>query len=237
MVKKEDIFKETTLNIFTDASVRKYYNDETVGCAGAIAVKGDNIIDESYRTIRFSTNNNSEIDAIRLGVLLALKYRNKNIKHINLFSDSKISIYGLKEWIFKWINNINNEIMYSSSKLPVKNQEIFLNIIHTIINNRLEINLFHQRGHININSQSDLTKAIIDFKKNNYYNPNIYFDIEFIRAISYYNNYVDNNTRNLLSCSNPQDYNSMDTFYTRPILYSCYGLDINLYKKLINAKY
>ena len=121
-----------TLNIFTDASI-KQVGQETVGCAGAFCVAGKDrtIINQTNRILRYATNNSSEITAVKLGIDLAIDYRN-DFDTINLFSDSKICIYGLREWIFNWIDNMSNGVLYNSSNTEVANQEMFKKIINLI---------------------------------------------------------------------------------------------------------
>ena len=75
-----DIFTPDAINIFTDASIKKLYSGETIGCAGCILVFGELIdknIQEDYQIIRNTTSNNSEIKAIRLGIQNVLKYKNQ----------------------------------------------------------------------------------------------------------------------------------------------------------------
>lgn len=180
-----------TCNIFTDASIIKTIYGETIGCAGAIGYltsgNKDPII--STKIIRESTNNNSEITAILLGVGIALSAP-KGFK-INLFSDSKICIYGLREWIYSWMNNREPDgTMVSSSGTPVANQEVFLHIINLITTNNLSINLYHQKGHVK-NTKSSLDNAKKVFFESN----GVVLDDQDIFNISSFNNYIDEYTR------------------------------------------
>ena len=79
------------VNIFTDASIIHHPNGKTSGCYGAIVANDQQIIDREYRICTDSTSNNSEIKAVRLGVNLAIKWRNllNRPVTINLFSDSR----------------------------------------------------------------------------------------------------------------------------------------------------
>ena len=61
------------LNIFTDASITKTIYGETIGCSGAICLENKNLA--KYEIFRDSTNNISEISAVKLGVLIALENR------------------------------------------------------------------------------------------------------------------------------------------------------------------
>ena len=110
------------LFIFTDASVTKYgrHEEEYISCSGAVACVWTGncyqIIDQSFVINRCSTNNNGEIKAIYYGLLLALKYKN-NFRTINLFSDSKISIYGLREWIEDWVQRSRGDQLLGSTNV------------------------------------------------------------------------------------------------------------------------
>ena len=113
-----------SLFIFTDASVTKYgvCKEEYVSCSGAVACIWEEntyeIIDQTFMVNRISTSNNGEIKAIYYGLLLALKYK-KDYENIYLFSDSKISIYGLREWIEGWVQNSKGDQLLGSTNEPV----------------------------------------------------------------------------------------------------------------------
>ena len=105
------LFNERTLNIFTDASIKQNKNGTFVASSAAIAVdinhiQNNYIIDSDYLVFN-ATNNLGELYAVYLGVLLALKYRNR-YDVINIISDSQFSIFSLSRWIWNWRNNINN---------------------------------------------------------------------------------------------------------------------------------
>lgn len=197
-----DIFNENTVNIFTDGSI---YNNmetgETIGCAGSLLVgnisNGYGIINDQYSILRNTTNNETEITAIYTGVKMALDYiNNTGYKPVfNLFSDSKICVLGLREWVYNWIRCVNNGIMYNSNGTPVKNQEIFKSIIHLILNNDLCIRLFHQKGHVS-KSNNSLTNAMRVFNISN--NTNV-SDLSLIATLSKYNNDVDMITKSILT--------------------------------------
>lgn len=185
-----NIFNRQTLNIFTDAS-KKTINNISMGCPGYVLVgtdeEGKSYIIEQGSTIEYnSTNNNSEYKAILLGLEAALKYRN-NYSFINLFSDSKISVYGLREWFINNWSIYQGQLIGSSG--PVSNQDVICRIIHFIMDNNFRVNLYHQKGHVN---DKILEKAINVFKESNYLS---YVDPKLVAVISYYNDIVDKNTK------------------------------------------
>ena len=122
-----------TLNIFTDASI---YEDGGIvyGCPGYCCVatdeKGNNtIIDKGYTIIQDSSNNESELYAILMGVRKGAELRSQ-FNTVNLFSDSRISILTLKEWIFNWYKIKRKEdLLINTSGKEVKNQNVILEIV------------------------------------------------------------------------------------------------------------
>ena len=190
-------FNSKVLNIFTDASITKIDSGEYISCSGAVAYTGtlDNltIIDEVFQVNWDSTNNNGEITAILKGIELALTYRDQ-FESINLFSDSKICIYGLREWIKSWVQKSKGNVLIGSQNLPVANQEVIIKCINLILDNNLDIKLYHQKGHA---TDRNLPVAVQTFKSSN--NIGNYVTNEFIRVINSNNNYVDTKSRDVLN--------------------------------------
>lgn len=244
MITNEMMFNKNTLNVFTDASIIKNlcnitkhgaHEYETVGCAGAtVAVMNDNktlsMIDNSLKIVRNSTSNNSEIEAVKLGIQMILQYRRSSphITTFNLVSDSKLCIYGLREWIFNWVRDARDNSLIGSTGQEVANQDVILQIIYMIMDNELSVNLYHQNGHININNQNNLMRAKETFIKSNFLNQDV--DIELIKNISTANNYIDNLTRDHLTSTiinggYPKEY---------MIRHIYVDIDVARYSELIN---
>lgn len=179
------------MNIFTDASIIKTIYGETIGCSGAICMEDNNTY--KFEISRDSTNNISEITAVKLAVELALQNRDR-FDTINIWSDSQWSIYGLTKWIRSWTNNMQNYNLMNSSGEIVKNQQIFLSIIRMIIHNNLKINFYHIKGHVNERDYKSINHAISVFSKSN--NASISRE-KIFRAVSM-NNMVDKTTRQIL---------------------------------------
>ena len=179
------------MNIFTDASIIKTIYGETIGCSGAICMEDNNTY--KFEISRDSTNNISEITAVKLAVELALQNRDR-FDTINIWSDSQWSIYGLTKWIRSWTNNMQNYNLMNSSGEIVKNQQIFLSIIRMIIHNNLKINFYHIKGHVNERDYKSINHAISVFSKSN--NATISRE-KIFRAVSM-NNMVDKTTRQIL---------------------------------------
>ena len=115
---------------------------------------------------------------------------------INIFSDSGISIRGVREWIFHWIYNANkskSNMLINYEGKPVANQIYFKVIFNTIILNNLDVHFYHQKGHIIGNQYKHANRF---FEENN--------GISLMRLgltpeyISSFNNYVDGRSRDIL---------------------------------------
>ena len=219
-----DIFKNSVC-IFVDASIVKTHEQQYIGCPGCLVIYNE----QQYYTdfVRLdSSNNRSELSAVELGIEKALQFRYLG-KSINLFSDSKLCIYSIREWIFKWIQNQKNSVLYGSSATPVMNQDIIINIVNTILYNNLHINLYHQKGHVNINNEKSLANARDVFIESN----KIDIDLQTLQTISEFNNYVDIRTKNTL------DNCIVTNKKLKPsIRFSLNGFDISKYSKLIRRR-
>lgn len=194
------------INIFCDASIRQK-GKGFAGCYGAICVVGDSIIDESYRVITNTTSNNAEIYAIREGILLAIRHR-KRFPYVNIFSDSQVSIFGIRDRIHGW--TIKNGMVYGSNG-PIHSCEVYLEIMQMILDyqNQLYITFFHQKGHVDNNYKS-INHACHVFMNSNNIREKV--DLNFIRYISNYNNIVDRKSRSILSNTNIRNLNTRDAF-------------------------
>lgn len=196
-----DFYNNDTLNIFCDASIIGKTGNFT-GCYGVVAVVKDDIIDSCCRIASQTTNNNSEVKGLRAAISMANKWKN-HFKVINIFSDSQISVFGLRDYIYRWRFNTNDNKLYGTSGSPVANQSIFIEChymmkeLQSITNTCIRI--FHQSGHVG-NDYNSIKEASVIFNRSNNIVGNI--DLNFIRYISTYNNYVDNLSRSTLRRSN-----------------------------------
>ena len=231
-------FNQETLNIFTDASVKTLQDGTVLSCPGSICV----VTDDKGNTYRLeedfdernvvigSTNNDGEIRAILLGIYYAIKYKNK-FNYINLFSDSNTCIQGISDWIFKWINNMKKGIMYNSSNKPVANQDNICSIINTIIENNININFYHQKGHVKNNDKGhDI--CFNDFLCTN--GIEMSMEIDLIKCISFYNDYVDKQTKQTLNKFTNIYYNNES--YKATFNFTLKKGEIDNYKELIKRR-
>lgn len=192
--KLSDIRNQNTINIFSDASIIKKKHGKFLGCYGTIAVYGDNIIEEKYRIASNTTVNNSEIKGIRSSLVLATKF-SKYVSRINIFSDSLISILGLRDYIYNWRYNRETGMLITSDNKPVSNQSIFIEC-HQILKPIIDkVHLYHQPGHVGAEFEQ-LIVARNKFAREN--NINVPIDLNIIRYISCYNDRVDRKSRSQL---------------------------------------
>ena len=257
-IHEEDIFNSHTLNIFTDASILQKPDNSYDGCAGSIGVlcndKKDIFIDSRFVVKENTTNNELEISAIQLGIYYAIERKNidPKIDTINLFSDSKISIFGLREWIYSWIEHARNGILISSSGNPVKNQDIFIDCVDAIVRNNLNITFYHINGHVKFNSGEELYKALQRYRKANDMMDS-FIDLKLFKKICECNDIVDINSRDILQGIFQQDklfemansifknYNSCNLINTicsysqRAFTPFYQSIDLEVYKKLIGG--
>lgn len=188
-----------TLDIFSDASVLGKV-DVVKGnrvCGGAVSIINGARDLEYHCVMDHATNNYGELTGLYLAVQIAAEYKDV-IDEFNIYSDSNISVMGLKEWIYSWINHMDeNGIMYSSSGTEVANQNIIKNIVDFIINtfdpNKHKINFIHCKGHVNINSAFSINTAGVCLARNYRRIPEDLMDR--IPYIQKWNNYIDESTR------------------------------------------
>lgn len=243
MLKFEQFSNRNTLNIFTDASILQIKNNNKfnhcIGSSGISIWKEDKNIGDYSEVIAYTTNNFCELHAIFLATWFArnILFSDNDIKYINIFSDSKISVFGLREWIFKWVSSSVNGILYGTSG-KVKNQEEFIKIVKFIIDNNLNINLYHVRGHHDHNTQKEMINFKQSFQREN--NINDIIEDKLINFLIMGNSIVDNLTRNKLKDNLliQEAYNNKllekpISFDINKIIYDLNSGDINLYNRLI----
>lgn len=183
------------LNCFTDASTTKGSDGVISSCAGYVLTYHGEVIDRGERILYNSTNNEGELYAILMGIKALLSYSYMD-KFLNLFSDSRISIEGLRSWCINWCKNQDeNGVLYGTNGREVANQQIIKYIIHTIYYSQIHMQLFCQLGHINPVKVQDMTKSIAYFLNCN----GVKISDDIAVQISGFNNMVDENTRNMLA--------------------------------------
>lgn len=186
------------INIFCDASIDINRKVACGGCFISMQTEYGEFIELGNKMMiqENATNNSSEIMAIWIGVVEAYKLRKQYPNAVfRLFSDSKISLYGLRDWMKNWIKNIDSDgNLISSQGTIVANQQCFIEIYTTIVQNDLKIELYHQRGHVGgVGSKMSLKEARVKFIRANKVPPeSLGVTIEYLCE---YNNKIDNATR------------------------------------------
>lgn len=231
------IYDDGILNIFTDASINPLGNNKWDGCAGAIPTHYEERSLTIYEhgptlmVIRDCTNNIAELSAIELACDIALK-KQTEYHRINVFSDSEYSVKTLKQWIFGWAKiscrNIGVDgfrYMKKSDGMPVKNNTIILNIINKILSidpKVCQFNIYHVKAH----TDGDYKKVQSQFLKANGIRIN---DCD-AKILGYFNDEVDNKTRDLL-------LSEASIYYERKVVpYAIVPYGFNDYKRIIGGR-
>lgn len=198
-------------DIYVDASID---TENKFGCSGAVVVdrKKDVIISEQYGLKGQSTNNMCEIIALWMGIYKAINmlWSEELPFQVNLFSDSKISLFGMRDWITNWITGMRDGHLWTTSG-PAVNEEWFVDSYNAIVSSGIKLKYFHQKGHVNINNSRSLFEADKMFRNSNNISPNkagIRPDI-----FSKYNDYVDKKSREVLYTFLNQNYTDPNTTF------------------------
>lgn len=138
-----------SINIYTDGACSGNQHKDNLGGWGAILVYKEHR-KELYGGEANTTNNRMEMKA----VLEALKLLKKDDFIINIFSDSSYLIECFtKKWYVKWQQNG----WITTSKKPVENKELWQSLLEEI-HKQKQINFYRVKGHLNINSSSQMEK-------------------------------------------------------------------------------
>lgn len=222
------------INCFTDASKTNINGVDTI-CAGYAVVHQNQILDTGLKVVYDATSMYGEELAIYMGMNALLSYA-KYDTFLNLFSDSQIGIFSLRQWIFNWVNKDDTSLIKSfvkSDGQPVANQELLTAIIGLIRSTGAHTSLYHIRGHMNPNKVKDMQTFIKTFVRFN----NEYMTEDIARELIYYNDVVDKATRDHLFQTidspefNPENYRKPAVVFNNLLNY-----DILMdYKELISG--
>lgn len=202
MIEAEQIFNDHTVNIFTDASVKNHGKVTEVIAGMELHNKDLDVKRSRYVRLLPSTVNEGEIYAIYMGIMACVEIRDKYPDRdytFNIFSDSRISILGLREWYSNWVDmTIENDTdkLINSAKEFVMNQQLFINCFDYIIKSGIHINFYHIRGHMCTLKLSDIDKFTRSFKDINYLND--YPSRELVSRLILMNDFVDRTSRSYI---------------------------------------
>lgn len=148
-----------TINIFTDASIKRIRKEWAyIGCPGFIVYLGNTQLYQYTEILNFATNNESEARAVYLALDYIINYLSPNlfnVSRINIFCDSKLTVYAVREWYKSWFNSVDQQgILYNSSGLPVINQRYYVDIMRQVLAINRPINFYHVKGHTTLNTKS-----------------------------------------------------------------------------------
>lgn len=228
-----------SLNIFTDASI-VHTNGAygTIGCAGFISAVGNGeevklqTLDRYYTILLNTTNNIAEATGVLRAVQYAVVHRDM-FTEINIFSDSQWCIRSITTWIFNWISTINTMgIMYNSSQEPVANQNIFSEIILTIVQSNTKIHFYHCKGHVK-DTPDSIFDALKTFRISNHIKRDVHLSYQEIYVMAYYNDLVDRESRENAQWFANNGSTSLSIDYPRPFFYILNRDVLDIYKHLI----
>lgn len=236
MIGLTDFFNPSTLNIFCDASMLiNKYGSTSIGCSGICLVYG--ALDKRFpmlnteshfQILKKATNNSAEARAVAMGVNEAIKHM-REFPTIRVISDSQITIFNIRDRIVNWKVSKKDPTQLIGTTGVIKNQSIFLEMLYQILYSGVQIEFVHQGGHVSFSDQKSLDKALHIFKVSNNIRDDI--DPELIRALSYFNNYVDRASREFLHSVNLTTTNPI-----YPLTYKYNGFDREEFYKLTHKQ-
>ena len=179
-----DIMNPESICIFSDASYRTEYNNiNGISCPSICTVHNDKIINQEFAIEYGCNSQRGELYALLMAIIEAVRFPGY---HIKIFSDNLNGVLALRERLFRWINLARRD---DSDDLDKKNIDVIMNAVYTIIENSIQIEFFHVKGHVNISIDNSVAHAKRVFAKSNHIRIGI--DSELIKSLSYYNNMVD----------------------------------------------
>lgn len=111
-------------------------------------------------TLLGHTNNYAELHAI----YKATHYCLKNMKNLSTYdeviiaTDSELCVNIFNKWIVDWLINADNEVLISSSGVPVKNQELIKSTFMQLqlLKKLVKVRLIHVNSHVSKRNSEDL---------------------------------------------------------------------------------
>ena len=206
----EDIYRDDTLNIFSDASTRNMYtaDGDIIGYTGhgAIAACKYNIINNIIR-VHIGSSQVGELYALRNALELAYYYKDYYAT-INIFSDSLYAVKSITSYWFSWIleENTYSKPNKTGKDKIVKHPDLIHEMLLLLYEIKLghNLNIYHQSGHVDTSKVKMVERAAGTFSRFN----NIPYlpDANFMCYISSFNNLIDQMTRDFLFYKNPLEY-------------------------------
>lgn len=142
----------TIYDIFCDASV----GPELYGACAGFLVENRSvpIARQMFKLIQPNgTNNSGEVAAVAGAVNFAANWTHQMSQynaptHFNIFSDSLITIRGIREWMLTWCKNANGNCLKNAAGKDVSNQEYYKYIYWLVTSFPVSLSFYHQPGHV-----------------------------------------------------------------------------------------
>ena len=195
-----NFFYKNAVNVFTDASLATIEHNGSqmkVVCPAYVTTMGGGVLEYGSRVFSKTTNSYGEIFAILLGLQSLLRFADSDL-FLNIYSDSEISVKGLTIWLLDWYQKGKDKFILSAkSGGPVRNQEVFLEIVRLIVKHNVHVSFYNVLGHTNKNSVKDMFKfSHYFYKSNNLYHMSM--PTEILQEMAGFNDMVDNMSRDTL---------------------------------------
>ena len=135
-----------------------------------------------------TTNNKMEMMAIRDGLVVAYNHFHKfgNSKEDNLIviSDSDLCVLSLTKYIYSWLRNQKDGVLYKSNNKPVENQDVIKPAYEmlSILKSMMGVYVYHINSHVNKNTKHRIDVMNKFMKKNN-----------CLMSIELFNNIIEEN--------------------------------------------
>lgn len=191
------LFYKNAVNVFTDASSTSR-GKEMITCAGFATTINGSLINTGCHVMK-STVMYAELVAIHMGLEELMRYRETDL-FLNIFSDSKVNIYGLREWApYAWFKNRKDFQLITKQRKAAANQELLLDTMRVIVQGNVHVSLIHIMGHTKPNKTTDMIKFAKTFNQSNGNRvPLNSIPMEYLREMAEWNNFIDVHTRNYL---------------------------------------
>lgn len=229
-------FYDNAINVYTDASVTTKFG-QYVSAPGFLLYKGKDLCEVKKMVLQDCSNTFGELYAVKLALEFGTSFCYNGDKKspplpMNIFSDSLVAVNSVREWIAKWVNNSKDRILLNKQNTPVKNQEVLLDIMNTILFFNTNINIYHVNSHLRDNNPKDIYIFKENFKK---YNNIELKDFNLIRHMIRCNNHIDEVTRlHLRRVTDSDNYDPNSHILRYPLSWFPTEKDLAEYVELIN---
>lgn len=143
------------IRVYSDGSCRANGRPDAIGACGYVIVKDGEIIRKHCTTVKGTTNNKMEMEAI-LGAARWLKH-NQIDDDIEVYTDSAYIHNCMAQ---KWYENWEHNGWKSAKKEPVKNKELWQELVPLFKNIRWSF--YKVKGHANNSNDHEKYNDMVD---------------------------------------------------------------------------